>query len=169
MKHKIFATLLVSMGCVGTAQAAEKIRYEDLRYRLATFGTVVGGFQVKVITRDGSKHTGRALLLSVGSVQILQKNDVAKEDILSEDIARIEIKRGEYLFEYSLGSAEIAVVGPKFICSLDVESPSPKCLAPMALLISPALMAFAVASAPITLAVDGVHLLMPAKVYEIVH
>jgi hypothetical protein len=169
MRHTILAVIL-AMGSMGAAQAAEKIRYEDIPNRLAIFGTIVGGFRVKVVTRDGSEHTGRALRLGPNGVLVLGIADALKEEISSEDIARIEIRRGRHLFDSSIASATVAVETPELVCGFD-EKPSRSCMSIAALVLSPfeaAFAVFAVGSAPVTLAFDGAQFLLPPRVFEIV-
>src|SRR5579862_674411 len=66
--------VLAAIGCAGTVQAAEKIRYEEMSARLAIFGYLVDDRCIDVKSLDGTKHSGtRLYLLPTGSL-VLRKD-----------------------------------------------------------------------------------------------
>jgi hypothetical protein len=158
------AMVLAAIGCAVTAQAAEKIRYGEMSSRLALFGYLIKDRCVNVKSLSGAKHPGtRLYLLPIGALVL--REDGSSEFIPGEEIARIEIKPcGGSFFGVTLRYALIAL-DPKILCG-DHHG---RCVAASYALLSPETLAFAVASAPFTLAVDGVTFLIPPKVYEIVH
>jgi hypothetical protein len=83
------ASIIVSLG---TARAADKIRYEDLSRRLAPFGSVLEHRSVDVVAVDGKIHHTRTMLLDSDHVRLFR--DAEKwEDVASGEIARIEIRQ----------------------------------------------------------------------------
>jgi hypothetical protein len=164
MGIRLLVVALLGMGRVGTAQAAEKIRYEDMSARLAIFGYVIDDRCIKVKSLDGAKHSGTRLYLLPNGALVLRRDD-SLEYVPGEEIARIEVKPcGGSFFGVTLKYALIALE-PKILCG-DHHS---RCVAALYALLSPETLAFAAASAPVTLAADGVTFLLPPKVYEIVH
>jgi hypothetical protein len=159
------AVVLAAIGCTGMAQAAEKIRYEEIPRRIAPFGTTVEAFRVKVIALDGAESAGRGLTFEPNRLRVW--SGYSSWDLPRDMVARIEIKRGGWFYRITFSSIVFAFGGPGWACE-DNPGPTPLCLAYTSAVISPAAIAFAAASAPATLTVDGVRLLIPPKVYEIV-
>lgn len=142
----------------GAAHGAEKIRYEEIPARIAPFGVTIQSFGVKVTTVDGVVHKGRTLVAYATGLELDARQ------IPGPEVARIEIRRGRRALDFTLDSLGIAVfVG--YACF--APGGGDACfLIPF---VVPGGLACAAASAPVTLAIDGVELLIPPKVYEIVH
>ncbi len=151
----------------GAAHGAEKIRYEKIPSRIAPFGATVKGLGIKVTTLDGAAHRGQSLRLEAAQVE-LGRGDCSEDAIRrcitdtipSEQVVRIEIRRGRRAFDVTIDGllgAAISVYGCLFGNGLDL------CV------VGPGLLALSAGIAPVTLAVDGVELLVPPKVYFIVH
>ncbi len=85
MKTKLVAVLL-AIGWGGTAQAAEKIRYEEIPDRIVAHS---GG--ATVFTTDGMRHAGAKFRLEPDRVVLYQK-DGSIENIPVDQIARVAIK-----------------------------------------------------------------------------
>jgi hypothetical protein len=151
--------VLAAIGCVGTVQAAQKIRYEEIPGRIAAHS---GG--AVVFTTDGTKHAAAGFRVEPDRV-VLYRKDGTHEDLPSEHISRIEIKhrRGRF-FGFTVSRARDVAGGPLFLCGKDRV-----CLALAAAIISPIAIALTAGSAPVTLAMDGVTLFIQPRVYEIVH
>jgi hypothetical protein len=161
MKNTILAAVL-GICSMASAQAAEKIRYEDLPLAPTPRQSVT------VITIDGVKHKGTQIRIDADHVAVVDAHGCA-ENLPRGEITRIEIKRVRHFFDFTIASALAVAFGPELLCFEDTRR---KCLAGAALVLAPieaALAAFAVASAPVTLAGDGITWLFPAKVYEIIH
>jgi hypothetical protein len=153
--------VLLAIGCVATAQGAERIRYEQIADRIGALG---GDRGATVFTIDGMKHAGVRFHLSPDQVSLYRK-DGSIEGIRFDQIARVEIgHRRRHFFEFTVMSAVGVAALPVLVCDGDFV-----CAALAATVISPTAAAVAVGSAPVTLAMDGVALLIPPKVYEIVH
>ena len=154
----------MTVACLATSQAAEKIRYEEISKRLAPFGTVLAFRGFSVTTADGKQHEGRRMLLESDHLRIFQ-GDTAFEDLPSGEVSRIEISQGGRFFHHIVGPAQLPVAGASIICG-GLEDPA--CLVPATAAFSP-LWAYTAATAPFYLIADGVAFLIPPKVYEIVH
>jgi hypothetical protein len=151
---------LAAIGCVGTARAAEKIRYEEIP------GSVIAqGGGATVLTIDGVRHAGAKFRLEPDRV-VLYLKDGSIENVPVAQIARVEIKRARtsHFLDFTIGSAEASVMLPIFLWEGDVVL---GCV--FAPVVFPVELAVAAVSAPFTLAADGAALLRPPKVYEIVH
>src|SRR5580704_7551034 len=163
MNHRIF-TLVLALGSIGSAQGAEKIRWEEIPARIAPFGTTVKGFSVKVTTVDGTVHKGYSVTVAAAQLDV-DSGDCGEdairrcvtETMARGQVARIEIRRGRRATDLTLD----ALIGAALYAGACFWGPHVGCL------IMPFLAAVAAVSAPITLAVDGVELLIPPKVYEI--
>lgn len=164
MKHRLLGMALMAIGCIGTATAAEKIRYEELPNHTEPLGRVAGGRRATVITGDGAKHVGRTFRIEPDRM-VLYVGNGSIEDILSTDIVRIEVKtRRRHFLDFTVNSILSAVYAPVIVCGGDLV-----CAALAATVISPVSLAVAAVSAPVTLTATGIQLLIPPKVWEIVH
>jgi hypothetical protein len=152
---------LVTVGCIGTAQAAEKIRYEEIPARLAPFGSLIESYGAKVTTLDGATHKGRELRLSPEQVE-LGEEGVFSQTIPKEQIVRLEIRRGRQALDFTFYCLWFALSPVAGCVGGDVDA----CVAAPFFL---PVIGFAAATAPFMLAADGIELLIPPKVYEIVH
>lgn len=101
-------------------------------------------------------------------MQLFDRKD-AGEDLLSEQIARIEIRQKGRFFHYvqeGIGAIGAPLVFPFLLC---VESKHfARCFVPMTVLFTP-LWAYPAVTTPFFLAADGIAFFIPPKVYEIVH
>jgi hypothetical protein len=113
------------------------------------------------------EYAGRRLNLEAGYAQVW-KDHSSWTDLPSEMVVRIEMSHCRRFFDVTRASVIFAVGGPEWACE-DNPGPTPVCLAYTSAVISPVAIAFAAASAPFALAAEGVCLLIPPKVYEIVH
>jgi len=156
------APVLVTLACIGTIQAADKIHYAEIPARIAPFGTVLAYRGFTVTTLDGKEHSGRRLRLESDHVRIFQSAK-SWEDLSREQISRIEIRQAGRFFHHVVEGAIVPLV-PITLC----VGASPLCLIPTAALIPPMVAVVAV-STPFFLAADGIAFLIPPKVYEIVH
>ena len=77
----------MTIACIASGEAAEKLRYEEIPNRLAPFGTVLDYRGFRVITLDGKAHGGRRLRLESDHVRIFHLNN-SYDDLASEQIAR---------------------------------------------------------------------------------
>jgi hypothetical protein len=156
---------LMAIGYIGTANAAEKIRWEEIPARIAPFGTTIQGLRIQVTTVSGERHTGWKLEIDRDGL-VVDKGWFAGpgplETISREQVARIEIRRGRDVFNFTKGVALFALGPPVFCAGADLLW----CLGTP--IITPAAVGIAAASAPVTLLVDGVEFLIPPKVWEIV-
>jgi hypothetical protein len=149
---------MAAVGCVGTAQAAEKIRYEEIPRGVSSQG------EATVLTIDGAKHEGAKFRLDSDQV-VLYRKDGSIENLPVDQIVRLSFKaERKHYFEFTVLSAAAAVVLPYWVCDGDLV-----CAVLAGTVISPAAIVVAAGSAPVTLALDGMRLLIPPKVYEIVH
>jgi hypothetical protein len=156
--------VLAAIGCVGTAQAAERIRYEEIPNHIGPFGTYIAWRGIAVITVDGVKHSGRQLLLQPDHLRVFRKDD-DWEDLPSDHVARIEIRQRGRFLTY----AEMAFSLPLFFPAIECEdSHHPViCWTISSVAFSPVWAT--VAATPFFLAAEGVTFFIPPKVYEIVH
>ncbi len=144
MRTKLVVALL-AIGCVGRVQAAEKIRYEEIPSRVIAHS---GG--ATVFTTDGMRHAGARFRLEPDQV-VLYRKDGSTEDVPVDHIARIAIRHERTdFFEFTKLSAVAVVFLPYRVCDADLV-----CAALAATVISPAAIAVAAGSAPVTLALDG--------------
>ena len=158
---------LATIACMGTAVAAEKIRFEDIPQRLAPFGTVLAYRAFNVITVDGKKHGGRRLLLEPDHVRIFY-SDKAWADLASAQISRIEIGQRGRFFHHIQERALVPLILAYIVCgNIDSKVAGTLCLVPATGVFSP-FWAYTAVTAPVWLAADCVTFLIPPKVYEIV-
>jgi hypothetical protein len=165
--HFSLTAPLLALACMGAAQAAEKIRFDEIPNRLAPFGTVLAYRAFKVVTLDGKAHEGRRLRLEQDHVRIFENKTY--EDLPGEQIARIEIRQTWRFVHHIVEAAEFPFAVAALGCGgLVSDSVSSLCVIPVTALFSPA-WAYTAVTAPFFLASDGVASLIPPKVYEIVH
>jgi hypothetical protein len=151
--------VLAAIGCVGTAQAAEKIRYEEIPLRVVAHSS-----GATVFTTDGMSHAGARLVLEPDQAVLYQK-DGSVENIPVDRIARVAIKHERtHFFEFTKASASAIVFLPYLVCGGDLV-----CTALATAAFSPATIAVTAGSAPVTLVLDGAAFFISPKVYEIVH
>jgi hypothetical protein len=166
MTAKYLPVLLV-LASAGAGQAAEKIRYDDLWARLAPFGMELDHRVFKVIMLDGKVHRGGRLLPERDHARIFAKRSF--EDLPREQIARIEIRRSWRFVHHIVEALKFPLLAAALTCAAPVsEDVSYLCAIPMIPVFSPA-WAYAAVTAPFFFASDVAALLIPPKVYEIMH
>src|SRR5436309_15489485 len=101
-----FRLALVAVACMGAGQAADRIRYEELQYRLSPSGQVLEHRGFKVTTLDGKEHSGRRLLLESDHVRIFHRNK-SWEDLSIDQISRIKISQAGRSFHHVVASAKV--------------------------------------------------------------
>jgi len=144
---------LALAACVGSAQAATKITYDDIPKHIAPFGAVLKHRSFKVTTIDGKTHKGATLFL-YGDRLALGRRDGSYEDAIpSGQITRIEIRQFGRFTQYMVWNSDCIPLG------------APPGLLPHchrgASLRNP--------STPVLLTADAITFFIPPKVYEIVH
>ena len=164
MRHA--SLLLLGLTLAAAAHGAEKIRYEDIPAGIAPLGTTVKGFRIKVTTADGVVHKGRSVWFKAAELELddgdCSEDSLRKcvtETIPGAQVTRIEIRRGRRAFDFTVDALIAGALGAGFCFSGSLE----ECPA------APFGAAVAAASAPVTLMIDGIELLIPPRVYEIVH
>ncbi len=163
MRSKL-AVVLAAIGCVGTAQAAEKIRYEGIPNRIAPFDSYIQWRSITVTTVDGVKHPGHELHLQPDHLRVFRKDD-EWEDLPSRNVARIEIRQRGRFIPYVEGAFFLPLFFPAIECE---DSHHPViCWTISSVAFSPVWAT--VAAIPFFLAAEGVTFFIPPKVYEIVH
>jgi hypothetical protein len=170
MGKNILAAATTMAVCLGSAQAADRIRYEEIPVHLAPFGSVLAYRGVKVVTFDGKQHPGRRLRLEADHLRVFHL-DNSYEDVPGEQVTRIEISPGGRYFHHVVENAEIPILLAELGCgglSWEPVKLSPWCTVPLTTLFSPA-WAYTAVTAPFFLVADGVAWLIPHQVYEIVH
>jgi hypothetical protein len=170
MEKNVLATAIALTVCLGSAQAAEKIRYEEIPGHLGPFGSVLAYRGFKVVTLDGKAHRGRRLGLGADHLQVFHSGD-SYERLPAEQVLRIEIRQGGRYFQHVVESVGLPL-SPILICSdgfpIAGGRISPACAIPMAIIFSP-LWTYPAVVSPFYLVADGIAWLIPPKVYEIVH
>lgn len=162
--------------CMATAQAAEKIRWEDLQQRFggnpvcpsgARCDGLVEHRSIDVITRDGSKHHTRRLLIAAGHVRLYDRHN--NMEVLSRsDVTRIEIrKRGRY-FRRIVDSAVLPLDGGLLVCTGFGEQRCDPVMFAATITVMAAVWAYTGASAPVFLVAEGVALFKRPKIFELV-
>ncbi|MGA2601973.1 MAG: hypothetical protein ABSH09_33835 [Bryobacteraceae bacterium] len=157
----VSVTLLAIAG-LGTSQAAEKIRFDEIPTRLAPFGTVLAYRGFNVTTLDGKQHRGRRLLLQSDHVRIFDRKN-HWEDLSSDEIARIEINQHGRFIHHVVENAPLPVL-PIIGC---LETNTGYCILGIGLV--PIFLAEVAVTTPFFLAADSIAFFIPPKVYEIVH
>lgn len=161
MKHA--SLLLFGLILTAAAQGAEKIRYEEIPARLAPFGTMIKANSIKVTTLDGAVHKSETMELQATEIRLAHEDLAPWETIAGSQVARIEIRRGRRALDFTTD----ALWGGLFPVAGCIAGELDGCwLVPF---VTPALVAVSAASAPVTLMIDGIELLIPPKVYEIIH
>jgi len=153
----------VAMACVGTAQGADKIRYEEL---FAHFENDLDHGVFNVVTLDGKGHRGR-LRLEFDHARVFHR-DNRSEDLPIEQVSRIETSKRGRFFPLVVESTALPLRVAVYGCEGDTGRRLAGCIArntPFVVLYSPA-WAFSVAELPVNLVVA---FLIPSKVWEIVH
>ena len=151
--------VVAMFGCAGLSQAAERVRLSGL--------PDVDGRSIMIVTRDGIKHSGWRLTTGADSVRLSEKGQ--EETLPVAEIDRIAVKRGRRFWDITVQGVIFAAGGPAWACQDDHRLKLVACLAFTGAVLGPPGIAFAIATAPVTLSADAVRLLIPPKVYEIVH
>jgi hypothetical protein len=120
-----------------------------------------------VKTIDGKRHNGRRLLLQRDHVRVFHL-DNSFEDLPAAQISRIEITQTGRFLHHIGESAIIPLALGAFACDGSITPESVVRLIGVTALFSP-IWADTAATAPFFLAADGVSLLLPPKVYDIIH
>jgi hypothetical protein len=157
MKH---GSLLLALALTVAVDGAQRIRYEEIPTRIAPFGTTIKAYCITVTTLDGMVHRSGTIALQATQINL---DSSAQGTIPSGQVARIEIRRGRRTIDFAFDTAFVAL-SPLVWC-VEGGGSDPCVAAPFYLPV----IAVAVASAPVTLAIDGIELLVPPKVYEIIH
>jgi hypothetical protein len=161
VSRAVTATVLMAAG-LGSVQAAEKIRWEDLQERLYQLGELRS---VNVVTRDGIKHHANRLTMAADHLSLYDHQNI--QDVLRHDVLRVEIRRRKRYCQHIGENVYLSVVLP--VASLAEFAHNCEAgICVWGLLLTPPLWAYTAASAPVFLAADGVFLLVPAKTFEIV-
>ena len=155
---------LAAIGCIATAQAAEKIRYEEIAARIAPFGSYIVRRGITVTTADASKHSGRELLLQPDYLRVFRTDD-DWEDLPSRDVARIEIRQRGRFLPYVEGAFLLPMIFPAAEC--EGSHHSVICWTISSIAFSPVWVT--VSTIPLFLAAESVTFFIPPRVYEIVH
>ena len=168
-KFSIQCAALVVMAaiCGGTVQAAEKMQWWVLEQR---FPNSVQHRSIDLITKDGQKHHGSGMALNNKGLKLFEAK--AAVEYPRETVARIEIRQTG---RFTNRIRENAVLGfyPAFMTAyLASASSIPDVLTPIAFAVTLPLgvpvWAYTAASAPVFLAADGISVLLPPAVYELV-
>jgi len=154
VSRAVTAAVLMATG-LGSVQAAEKIRWEDLQKHVGKLGELRS---VNVVTRDGHKHHSRGLTMAGDHLSLLNHQNI--EDVARQDVARVEIRQRKRYYRHIRGNVLEALMLP-------FESETALGLA-LCAVVAPPFLAYAVASAPVFLATDGIAFLLPPKVFDIV-
>ncbi len=156
----VTVTVLMAAG-LGSVQAAEKIRWEDLQKRVYQLGELRS---VNVITRDGIKHHANRLTITADHLSLFDHQTI--QEVPRRDVAGVEIRQRKrhykHIGENAVLSAWLPVVS---LMEFAYDCDAGICV--WGLLLTPPLWAYSAASAPVFLAADGVAFLMPAKAFEI--
>ena len=161
---------LAAVVSTGTAHAAEKLRYDEIRLRLGAppFDPVLTYRGFTVVTQDGKKYSGRRLRLDPDHVRIFQSK--SHQDVPVAQLARIEIRQAWRYVHHIVHSGELALAAP-FFCGMYADSWTARnsvCAGIMLTIVTPPALAYTAATAPFFLAADAVAFLIPKKVYEII-
>jgi hypothetical protein len=155
--------VLMTLASMGAGQAAEKIRYEDLRKRLGPYMLAYRGFTV--VTLDGKKHRSRSVVLEPDHLSLYAKSRLF-EHLPSAQISRIEISQRGRFFHHVVASAWWPLGLAAYGCGDEDQPGPPGCRTIHTAMWSP-LWAYTATIAPFCLAADGVAFLIPPKVYEV--
>jgi hypothetical protein len=166
---RLLAAAFVALAGIGTCQAAERIRYNEIPDKLGGFGTVLVYRGFKVTTLDGKEHSGRRLRLEADHLRVFYRNNTW-EDLPAEQVSKIKISQAGRYFHHIAESAEIPLALAALLCGGPWEGTTLPfvCMAPITALFSPA-WAYTAVTGPFYLASDGVAFLIPPKTYEIIH
>ncbi|HEV8145544.1 MAG TPA: hypothetical protein VGP79_04155 [Bryobacteraceae bacterium] len=159
---------VASVMSTGAAHAAEKLRYEEIRQRLAPCDPVLTYRGFTVVTRDGKKYSGRRLRLDPDHVRIFQSK--SHQDVPVAQLARIQIRQAWRYVHHIENSAMFPLAGAA-LCGFWDQNWSKLnnvCAGIMLTIATPPALAYTAATAPFFLAADAVAFLIPKKVYEII-
>ena len=120
---------------------------------------MIKAYSIKVTTLDGAVHKSETMELQATEIRLAHEDPAPWETIAGSQVARIEIRRGRRAFDLT---ADGLITGglATYSCAMGAF---------VFCVLGPGILAVSAASALITLIVDGVQLLIPPKVYEIVH
>jgi hypothetical protein len=160
------AILLAVVASLSTAEASEKMRWEELQRRLGHRSTLpdsgtlwLENRDIAVVTQAGARFRGRAMHVTPLSLEIWGYG-LPLQTISREDVARIIIRqKGRYLHDLHR-AVTIARETTDFALS-DAATP-------LLLFFIPPVWSVAVGSAPILLTAEGISRLFAARVIEIV-
>lgn len=157
---RILAVMLVVTAGLARVQAAEKIPWEDLQRRYRNSSYLSG---LDVVMRDGAKYRAPGPPMNEYGVTIYDRNGEALL-LPHNGIARIKIWR-KRRYRNKIGENFAA---PIVLAALGCSGKcGPLRVAVVVALVVP-LTGLAVATAPLFLAADGIALLKPAKVFDII-
>ncbi len=166
MNSKLLALAVVVMGSSGM-RAAQRIHVDEIPSRIAPIGTLVRCFGVKVTTVEGVRHSSGAFRLEQNRIGLIDDGFLYAGGlswIPFDDIARIEIRRGRRTVDFTLDSLGLGLLVAAWC--IPGGSADACWIAPFAV---PGAIAVAAVTAPVTFVADGIQLLIPPKVYEIIH
>jgi hypothetical protein len=161
VRRAVTVTVLIAAG-LGTVQAAEKIRWEDLQQHVGKLGELRS---VSVVTRDGHKHHSRGLTMTGDHLSLLSRQNI--EDVARQDVARVEIRQRKRYYQH-IGENVALSVGLPVLSLIELASNCDAGICIWGFVLAPPLLAYTVASAPVFLAADGIALLIPPKAFDIV-
>lgn len=160
VRQAIAAAVLAAAG-LGSIQAAEKIRWEDLQKRFQQGKEL----RVNVITRDGKKHHATTVAMSATEISL---NDRGKIETLErQNVERVEIKERKRYYRHIGENAALSVALP-VVSLIETAYGCEAGICVWGLLLTPPMVAYTAASAPVFLAADGVAFLLPPKAYDVV-
>jgi hypothetical protein len=162
---RLGAAALFIFVSISSGQAAERIRYEDLPYHLARFGSMLEHRGFSVTTLDGKRHSGRRLLLESDHVRIFHR-DQSWEDLAGDEISRIEIRQTGRFFHHVGDGLGFILLPMMFAGNQDANTAACYMAAVIAI---PPTAAYTAVTAPVFLTLDVVAFFVPAKVFEIAH
>jgi hypothetical protein len=155
---------LVSAATISAAQAADKIRYEEIFQRIPGSHQILENRSFTVVTIGGERHQGRRLQFLTDHVELFHGD--SEERFPSEQIARIEIRQDGRYFHHIENSALMPISGAMLLCGEPADDWP--CDAIATVVLSP-VWAYTAVTAPLYLVADAIAFFLPPKVFEIVH
>ena len=157
---------LIAVLYTARGEAAEKVHWIDLQERFQHNNGIVEYRGIDVTTTDGQKHHSRRMVITIEGLKLSDSHG-SVESLPRETVARIEIwQRGRFFHHIPDNAALTGIAALGMLGSLDEDGPSPAAVC-FGLALTPPLVAYTLASAPVFLAADGITFLLPPKVFEI--
>jgi hypothetical protein len=154
--RRIAGVLLLTIACGSMAEAAEKVRWEDLPKRIRK----QSNRDFVVVTKDGARFRGRDICFGRSDLR-LSCHDIPDTLIAREDVSQIVIRqKGRYSGMVGHGSEGLA--------NALWHAPGLRNVFGFLFFDIPAVLAWVGAEAAVLLPMEGVARLVPAKVFEVV-